>query len=265
MQIRSEHSSGTPDLCGLEFFIFASTRGHDIKGASSHDGKDEVDMPRVIPSNIRDEELLFDRREQIVTAAISVFLEKGYHVATTRDVATQAGITQSNLYNYISSKSDILLLACQRLVGLYLGKLHTVESLYTDPRVLLTESLRQIISVMYEHRQELRLLYNEVHSLGASDRKLIMASIAKLNTNFQSMITRYEREVGPLRLPNRRLAANIISFVPTILSLRAWDLAPYVKRSEQEEGILDFILAGLGVEPVHEANLQINENRGEGI
>mgnify|MGYP002620178883 CR=1 FL=1 len=203
-------------------------------------------MERPVLSQIRDSTLLSDRHERIVEAAISVFLEKGFHVATTHDVAKRAGISQSNLYNYVRSKSDILFMVCERVVGLYIHALDDAQERHTSSRARLVESIRAMIRIMYEHRRELRLLYNEVHSLGPRDRKVIMSRILELNSRFADLIGNYESDHQPLPRLNRKLAANLVSFVPTVVSLRAWDLRD-VPCDEQENGILDFILAGLGI------------------
>jgi TetR/AcrR family transcriptional regulator, cholesterol catabolism regulator len=51
-----------------------------------------------------------NREQEIIAAAAQVFLEKGYHAATTRDIAAAVGIQQASLYYYISSKEELLYL-----------------------------------------------------------------------------------------------------------------------------------------------------------
>jgi AcrR family transcriptional regulator len=51
-----------------------------------------------------------NREQEIITAAARVFNEKGYHAATTRDIAAAVGIQQASLYYYISSKEELLYL-----------------------------------------------------------------------------------------------------------------------------------------------------------
>src|SRR6266851_4089855 len=46
------------------------------------------------------------REQEIIAAAAKVFKEKGYHAATTRDIAAEVGIQQAALYYYISSKDE---------------------------------------------------------------------------------------------------------------------------------------------------------------
>jgi AcrR family transcriptional regulator len=49
------------------------------------------------------------RKTQIITAAASLFAEKGFHRTTTRDIAEAADVSEGTLYNYFDSKDDLLL------------------------------------------------------------------------------------------------------------------------------------------------------------
>src|SRR5210317_1619137 len=51
-------------------------------------------------------------RAQAIRAAASVFSEKGFHGATTRDIAERLGIKQGSLYYYFSSKEEALEEVC---------------------------------------------------------------------------------------------------------------------------------------------------------
>jgi AcrR family transcriptional regulator len=55
------------------------------------------------------EQLIVARRDQILNAAAKVFGEKGFHPATIRDVAKEAGIADGTIYNYFQNKSALLL------------------------------------------------------------------------------------------------------------------------------------------------------------
>jgi AcrR family transcriptional regulator len=74
---------------------------------------------RRIQSITRNAGLVRERRETLVNAAISVFVEKGFHNATVRDIGRAANMTQGTIYNYVRSKDDILYLVCDRIVSEY--------------------------------------------------------------------------------------------------------------------------------------------------
>ncbi len=48
------------------------------------------------------------RREKILEAAVTCFLENGYHQTGVRDIAKRAGVSLGNLYNHFAGKHDVL-------------------------------------------------------------------------------------------------------------------------------------------------------------
>jgi AcrR family transcriptional regulator len=204
-------------------------------------------MNRRVISQVQSEKLILDRRERIIKAAITVFRRSGFHVATTKDIASEAELTQSNLYNYVSSKQDVLFLVCEHLVQLYQVAVDDVIAQHVDPHSRLVEALRAVIGVMSFYRDEVQLLYNETHALEKKDRKIILSSIAKFIKSFQTLLKDYEQAYGPCLISNPRVAANFLSYVPAIVALRYWDLAPHAGREEIETAILKFTLTGLGI------------------
>lgn len=54
------------------------------------------------------------RADEVLTAAAAVFAQRGYHGATTQEIADFLNIRQASLYYYVASKEDALELVCQR-------------------------------------------------------------------------------------------------------------------------------------------------------
>ena len=65
---------------------------------------------REIISQIDNKERLENRHKQIVQGATRLFSIKGYHKSTMREIAKESQINLSQLYQYITSKDDILYL-----------------------------------------------------------------------------------------------------------------------------------------------------------
>lgn len=61
------------------------------------------------------QQLVTAREKQILDAAATVFAEKGFHQATIRDIARQAGIADGTIYNYFDNKPALLLGVFERL------------------------------------------------------------------------------------------------------------------------------------------------------
>jgi len=55
------------------------------------------------------------KREKILTAAIGLFMEKGYHGTTTAAIAKRAGMSSSHMYTYFKDKENLLLEAARRM------------------------------------------------------------------------------------------------------------------------------------------------------
>src|SRR5271170_7201813 len=54
------------------------------------------------------------RSPEIIDAAARVFADRGYHGATTQDIADVLGIRQASLYYYLPSKEVALEIVCTR-------------------------------------------------------------------------------------------------------------------------------------------------------
>jgi TetR/AcrR family fatty acid metabolism transcriptional regulator len=50
-----------------------------------------------------------DKRARILDAAIKVFAERGFHIATVAEIARAAGVADGTIYLYFKSKDDLLL------------------------------------------------------------------------------------------------------------------------------------------------------------
>jgi AcrR family transcriptional regulator len=204
-------------------------------------------VSRTVSSNVQNEKLIVERRDRIIRAAITVFRRSGFHVATTKDIAREADLTQSNIYNYVSSKNDVLFLVCEHLVNMYHTAVTVAVAQHDNPRDQLIEALRAVVMIMSEYREEVQLLYNETHTLEKKDRKLILTTISKFIKTFQTLLINYEAKHGPCLVDNKRIAANFLSFVPAIVALRSWDLLTQAGREEVENTVLSFTLRGLGI------------------
>lgn len=72
----------------------------------------------MLPTNeeIKDQ-LAEARRNQILMGAAQVFSEKGFHKATTKEIARAAGVSEGTIYNYFDNKRE-LLIAMIEVIGL---------------------------------------------------------------------------------------------------------------------------------------------------
>jgi len=57
-----------------------------------------------VQARVKDQSLISGKRSQILEGAIQVFKKKGYHKATVREIAREAGIGLGSIYDYVNSK-----------------------------------------------------------------------------------------------------------------------------------------------------------------
>lgn len=105
------------------------------------------------------------RREQLVTAAIRLFAERGFQSVTMDDIGTAAGITGSSVYKHFPTKIALLVAALERGHArlhtgmgraLALGKTPTeVLDLLTHKHIEFALENSQLISILGSEREEL--------------------------------------------------------------------------------------------------------------
>lgn len=61
------------------------------------------------------QQLITARRNQILDAAGRVFASKGFHAATIKDIARDAGIADGTIYNYFDNKTTLLFAIFERM------------------------------------------------------------------------------------------------------------------------------------------------------
>lgn len=63
-------------------------------------------MPRITAPSVAEHHAR--QRRRILTAAVDLFIERGYDRVSLADIATQVGLARNSLYRYFASKADIL-------------------------------------------------------------------------------------------------------------------------------------------------------------
>lgn len=128
------------------------------------------------------------QKQAAIRAAASVFSEKGYHGASTRDIAGQLGIKQGSLYYYFGSKEEALEEVC--VFGL---------SQYTENMAAIADSQQafetQLLAVVTNHlgsyrekSEALKVFNDERLYLPPERRKRLKALGSRYRSELESMI-----------------------------------------------------------------------------
>jgi AcrR family transcriptional regulator len=177
-----------------------------------------------------------------------VFLAKGFHNATVRDIGRAANMTQGTIYNYVRSKDDILYMVCDRIVSEYQTQAHKAIDTSHGPADRVRSAVRAVSAVMYRHRREILLIYQDSHLLEPRSLRVILARVEEFIGMFEQLIVEAARELR-IALPFPHFSANILTFLPVMIALRGWSLRKELSEAQVVDQIGEFLIRGLGFAP----------------
>jgi TetR/AcrR family transcriptional regulator, cholesterol catabolism regulator len=116
----------------------------------------------------------FDMRFRVaLDAAERVFAEKGYGVATMRDVAASAGLSIAGLYYYLPSKQRALFLICERALSALSDGLERALAATPVPEAQLRGLVHAHMAFITRRAEAYRALLH-VDALDGADRAAIV-------------------------------------------------------------------------------------------
>jgi AcrR family transcriptional regulator len=168
-------------------------------------------MSRKIPTTIKDPELVALRRREIIDVATHLFLERGFHKTSIRDIARACPFNLASLYMYVSSKEDILFLVAQQLIDEKARAMAAVEMLEDDPAESFRTALRSYCRIVHQYRPHIRLLYRELDVLSPPRREIVMASLSTVTNVFEKIIRKgIEKGVFAVEVEPKLVALNAL-------------------------------------------------------
>lgn len=108
------------------------------------------------------QQLVRARRNQILDAASKVFAEKGFHRATTKEIASEAGVAEGTIYNYFDSKGDLLMGIMMRLSRVESIGVELAEALDKDARAFLLAIAQHRMAMIEQKHETLRAVLPEM-------------------------------------------------------------------------------------------------------
>ena len=189
-----------------------------------------------IPSRVLDPQLVEARRMQIVRAAVDLFVEKGFHKTTTREIARASGLGIGTLYEYIQSKEDVLYLVCAYIHREVEKRLTEVRLTAENGREELTQSIARFFACVDELQDYVLLIYQETKSLPSNTLPLVLQKEEEITKLFEDILER-GRADGSLLLAgqNVKLFAHNIIVLGQMWTFRRWALHRHYSLAEYTE------------------------------
>ena len=131
-----------------------------------------------------------EHREQAILAAASVFSEKGFHGATTRDIAERLGIKQGSLYYYFRSKEEALEEVCLFGIRDYVQRMDEIADSDQPFEAKLLSVLTSHLSSYREKNEALKVHNDERLYLPPAKR----TRLKELGTHYRETLERMFEE-----------------------------------------------------------------------
>jgi len=176
-----------------------------------------------IASNIKNEELINIRRQELVNAAVKLFVNKGFHKTTVREIAKEFGMSMGALYDYIRTKDDILFLVCDYIFKSVSDKLQVSMVGEKDAKEKLKNAIRDYFIIIDSIQDYTLLLYQETKSLNRKDRNYVLSAEMELTKIFEKILAQGIKE-KTFNIDKRtaKIVANNIMVQGQMWSFRRW-------------------------------------------
>ncbi|AQQ54301.1 TetR/AcrR family transcriptional regulator [Planococcus lenghuensis] len=179
---------------------------------------------REIQSSVKDETLIEKRRTQMISGAVMLFKEKGFHRTTTREIAKAAGFSIGTLYEYIRTKEDVLFLVCDAIYDEVHARLDSLTHGAPSAQALKT-AIRNYYLLIDDMQDEFVVMYQESKSLPKDALKYVLDKEVEMVAIFERLLEESVRS-GELTLSAKevKLAAHHLVVQGQMWAFRRWAL-----------------------------------------
>ncbi|MBF0228895.1 MAG: TetR/AcrR family transcriptional regulator [Desulfamplus sp.] len=198
-----------------------------------------------VPTQIKNPELVKERRRQIVDATVHLFVEHGYHKTTTRMIAKAVGFSIGSLYEYVRCKEDVLYLVCEAIHGEVQRAVEEALSCGTENgRSTLAEVINEYFNVCDQMNDHILLMYQVSQFLPKQWQIKALENELRITDIFINALMRLsgKGDIPEIDHKTASLVGHNISVLGQMWAFRRWYLSKYFSIEEYIEYQTKFIL-----------------------
>lgn len=184
-------------------------------------------------------------RDEIITAALQLFIQHGFHGTSMRQIAASAGVALGNIYNYFSSKEEIFLVVLLKYHPVF-DILPALESAQGETvNEILRDAASRIVDNIDQRKQFLNLMFIEmVEFKGEHVPKLFEKVFPQILSFAQRALQgRPELRLIPVPIMLRAFIGLFFSYLITEM-LVGKQMSPEMKEDDLEQ-FVDIFLHGI--------------------
>lgn len=207
----------------------------------------ERDDSREVETQIKNKELVKERRRQIVDAAVQLFIQRGYHKTTTRALAKATGLSIGSLYEYVTIKDDVLYLVCIAIHSEVEQGLKEVLARSLHGREALANIIREHFLVCDRMSDHVLLMYQVTHFLPKKWQQKVTEAEMRITGLFVEALTELKRtgKLPHLDDATINLMSHNISVLGHTWAFRRWYFAKHFTIDQYIEQQTEFIMCYL--------------------
>jgi TetR/AcrR family transcriptional regulator, cholesterol catabolism regulator len=211
--------------------------------AKGRKGKSPMTDPEV-PTQIKNPELVRERRRHIIDATVTLFITHGYHKTTTRMIAKAAGFSIGSLYEYVSSKEDLLYLVCKTIHEEVQKAVEEALADSSGDKELLAEVIRQYFKVCDNMADHILLMYQVTQFLPQKWKERVLVNELNITDIFITTLAQMsgKKNFPVLETSILNLVGHNISVLGQMWAFRRWHLKKKFTIDEYIVIQTDFIL-----------------------
>ena len=130
------------------------------------------------------------QRQQAIRSAAAVFAEKGFHGASTKDIAERMGIKQGSLYYYFKSKEEALGEVCLWGIEDYVNRMKSIAASDQPFEAKLMATITSHLS-SYRERNEALKVHNDERLYLPADKR---AKLKELGSGYRQELEKIFEE-----------------------------------------------------------------------
>lgn len=229
---------------------------------------------RKLTSQVSDEKRLSEGKDRIADAAAALFLNGGYHSTSVREIAQKAGLSVGSVFNYFTSKEEILFFLFSRNQERTEATLREQRKEFArlrgegvDPQELLWSAYEAYARLVDEMRRYTVLGYQELKSLTAAERRRILDGEERIQHFIEEVIA-HGVEKGAFPDGDIALKAHCLMMLAQSWAVRHWALKRFTKMDDYLTNLRPYALAIVQSPALHMgriSTISTADARGEAI
>ncbi len=200
-----------------------------------------------VVTQIKNQELVIERRRQIVDAAVKLFIKHGYHKTTTRLLAKATGLSIGTMYDYISTKEDVLYLVCMAIHSEVEQGVKEALARPLKGKEALAEVIREYFLVCNRMSDHVLLMYQVTHFLSPKWQNIVLEAEIGITNLFIEAMQQIKNKGTLQELDDDTISliGHNISVIGHTWAFRRWYFAKHFTIDKYIEQQTDFIMSYL--------------------